>query len=156
MKTLHLQVELSAESADELGEIAATLRVTPDQLVQSLIESYLETREVRDKLLSTRELYTIVSRSSLAQFLNTNQMPKFLNAPGTSADVSYDVDQTALPQWERLLLMQDMGLPMHWMAMLVNITQDATLSSASNNDNRFVHSNLAHALEAVYQRLQNA
>ena len=156
MKTLQLQVELSATSADEFGEITAQLRVTPDQLVQSLIESYLERREVRDKLLSTRELHTIVSRSSLDQFLSTNQMPKFLNDPGASANVSYDVDQTALPQWEHLLLMQDIGLPMHWMAMLVNITEDATLLSASNNDTGFVHSNLAHALEAVYRRLQTA
>ena len=83
-------------------------------------------------------------------------MPTFLNGPGASADVSYDVDRTALPQWERLMLTQDIGLPMHWMARLVNITEDATLSSVSKDDAGFVHSNLAHALEAVYQRLQTA
>ena len=156
MTTLQVRVTLSHAQASELHRAAQDIDVTPDQLIESLTKTYLDEREIQAKMLSAEEIRAITARSPLAAFLQPDQPPKFHNGPHESAEVSYAVNPHRLPDWRVLSITQDIGLPMHWNAKLLNIDDDRAISSAGEREEEFAHPQLAQALQALYEALQAA
>ena len=150
MTTLHLTVTLSQDRAQRLQELARSLNVSADLLAQSIVDSDMKRREIDDKTMSDSDIFSVVANSPLAKALLPNPAVRHVN--GESAWLEHAVDQRALPHWERLIITQDVGLPMRWNAQLHNITTGAVASSDPGaTAEAFLHEELHQALSALHE-----
>ena len=65
------------------------------------------------------------------------------------------MNQQVLHDWERLIINQELGLPMRWNARLVNITTGAVVSSdPGHTAEAFLHDELHQALSALHEEMR--
>ena len=156
MPQITLVVNLSEQKADQLSKIAQNLKCTTDDLLQSIIDRYLRDQDIMDRTMSIRDIHHVVAHSPIYQHLVKSEPPNFGNELGEAINVSFDVDDRLLGDWEKLLITQDIGLPMRWNARLVNVSEDKLVSSSDKEayPEDFSHPELAQALEALSHHLQ--
>ena len=156
MPPINLVVDLSEQKTDQLSKLARNLNCTTDELVKSIIDRHLKNQDIIDRYMSPREIHHVVAHSPIFQYLVKREPPTVGNEPDRSPNTSFDIDNQLMAKWEKLLITQDIGLPMWWNAQLVNHSEDKSISSSEDESHpeNFSHPELAQALDTLSTRLQ--
>ena len=155
MPKITIQLELSEQRQKRFAKMAAALDTTPDILTTSLVESYLDNQEIADRSMSTREIHHVVAHSPLNQYLIKDEKPTIVDDPSQPTNLTFRVDYRLMPKWERLIVTQDVGLPLWWNARLVNVSEDDCIGSPSQEQQpeAFSHQELTDALQSLHHKM---
>ena len=152
MTTLHLTITMREDRAQRLVDLARSLNTSTDLMVQTILDSDMDSREIEDKTMSDSAIFYAVANSPFGNALLSS--PTVHHVQGQPPHVDYRVNQQVLPNWERLIINQELGLPMRWNARLVNITTGAVASSDPGpTAEAFLHEELHQALSALHDEM---